>query len=277
MSAWQVYKFGGSSLGAERRLPVVLRRVAEARRPLALVVSALGDTTEWLLASGRAAAAGDRDRGRRGRRPGSGTGQDARRRGARPRRQRRARGSVGAHPRRRCARPLRPELRAGARARVAGFVAVGRRATLLAARRGSAPRPGPSGPRGGRARRIPHRRAPRRRHRQSRPEQASRSGATSGLGTARPRRDRVHRPRARRRHHHPRSEWVGLRSHHARRAAGGVGGDHLDRRGRSDDRQSGAGRGGVPRPATHLARGPGAGSLPTSFPRRRPASRPCTS
>lgn len=59
MSAWQVYKFGGSSLGAERRLPVVLRRVAEARRPLALVVSALGDTTEWLLEAGRAAAAGD--------------------------------------------------------------------------------------------------------------------------------------------------------------------------------------------------------------------------
>ena len=49
MSSWQVYKFGGSSLGAEGRLPVVLRRVAEARRPLALVVSALGDTTEWLL------------------------------------------------------------------------------------------------------------------------------------------------------------------------------------------------------------------------------------
>ena len=59
MSAWQVFKFGGSSLGAERRLPVVLRRVAEAGRPLALVVSALGDTTEWLLESGRAAAAGD--------------------------------------------------------------------------------------------------------------------------------------------------------------------------------------------------------------------------
>jgi len=59
MSSWQVYKFGGSSLGAEGRLPLVLRRIAEAPRPLAVVVSALGDTTEWLLEAGRAAAAGD--------------------------------------------------------------------------------------------------------------------------------------------------------------------------------------------------------------------------
>ncbi|HET9035335.1 MAG TPA: bifunctional aspartate kinase/homoserine dehydrogenase I, partial [Myxococcaceae bacterium] len=64
MSSWQVYKFGGSSLGAEGRLPVVLRRVAEGQRPLALVVSALGDTTEWLLEAGRAAAAGDESRAR---------------------------------------------------------------------------------------------------------------------------------------------------------------------------------------------------------------------
>jgi len=40
----------------------VLRRVAEAPRPLAVVVSALGDTTEWLLEAGRAAAAGDEAR-----------------------------------------------------------------------------------------------------------------------------------------------------------------------------------------------------------------------
>lgn len=59
MSPWQVYKFGGSSLGATGRLSQVLRRVAEAQRPLALVVSALGDTTEWLLEAGRAAAGGD--------------------------------------------------------------------------------------------------------------------------------------------------------------------------------------------------------------------------
>ncbi len=64
MSSWRVYKFGGSSLGAEGRLPVVLRRVAEGQRPLALVVSALGDTTEWLLEAGSAAAAGDETRAR---------------------------------------------------------------------------------------------------------------------------------------------------------------------------------------------------------------------
>ena len=62
MSTWRIYKFGGSSLGAEGRLPVVLRRIAEAPRPLAVVVSALGDTTEWLLEAGRAAAAGDETR-----------------------------------------------------------------------------------------------------------------------------------------------------------------------------------------------------------------------
>jgi aspartokinase/homoserine dehydrogenase 1 len=62
MSPWQVYKFGGSSLGAEGRLLVTLRRVAEAPRPLAVVVSALGDTTEWLLEAGRAAAGGDEAR-----------------------------------------------------------------------------------------------------------------------------------------------------------------------------------------------------------------------
>ena len=66
MSAWQVYKFGGSSLGAPGRLAVVLRRVAEAGRPLALVVSALGDTTEWLLEAAGAAAAGDELRARTG-------------------------------------------------------------------------------------------------------------------------------------------------------------------------------------------------------------------
>ncbi|MGZ6098023.1 MAG: amino acid kinase family protein, partial [Myxococcaceae bacterium] len=66
MSPWQVYKFGGSSLGAAARLPLVVRRVAEAQRPLAVVVSALGDTTEWLLEAGRAAGAGDEARARDG-------------------------------------------------------------------------------------------------------------------------------------------------------------------------------------------------------------------
>ena len=45
MSSWQVYKFGGSSLGTSGRLPKVLELVAAAPRPLALVVSALGDST----------------------------------------------------------------------------------------------------------------------------------------------------------------------------------------------------------------------------------------
>ncbi|MGZ6133847.1 MAG: aspartate kinase, partial [Myxococcaceae bacterium] len=66
MSPGQVYKFGGSSLGAAGRLPLVVRRVAGAARPLAVVVSALGDTTEWLLEAGRAAAAGDEARARDG-------------------------------------------------------------------------------------------------------------------------------------------------------------------------------------------------------------------
>src|SRR5262249_43606705 len=62
MTAWQVYKFGGSSLGAERRLPVVLPRGAAAPRSLARVVGALGDTTGWRRDAGRAAAAGDETR-----------------------------------------------------------------------------------------------------------------------------------------------------------------------------------------------------------------------
>ena len=43
---WQVYKFGGSSLGTPGRLPLVLDLItAAAKEPsrLAVVVSALGD------------------------------------------------------------------------------------------------------------------------------------------------------------------------------------------------------------------------------------------
>ena len=36
--SWQVYKFGGSSLGTSGRLPKVLELVVAAPRPLALVV-----------------------------------------------------------------------------------------------------------------------------------------------------------------------------------------------------------------------------------------------
>lgn len=54
--AWQVYKFGGSSLGTAGRLPLVLtliRRALLEPRRLAVVVSALGDSTDWLLAATR--------------------------------------------------------------------------------------------------------------------------------------------------------------------------------------------------------------------------------
>lgn len=60
--AWQVYKFGGSSLGTPGRLPHVLELIAvAARNPslrLATVVSALGDTTDWLIAAAENAADG---------------------------------------------------------------------------------------------------------------------------------------------------------------------------------------------------------------------------
>ena len=56
---WQVYKFGGSSLGTSGRLPRVLDLIAAAPRPLAVVVSALGDTTDWLLLAARSAADGE--------------------------------------------------------------------------------------------------------------------------------------------------------------------------------------------------------------------------
>jgi bifunctional aspartokinase / homoserine dehydrogenase 1 len=59
---WAVYKFGGSSLGGPGRLLRVVELVARGPRPLALVVSALGDTTDWLLSGAAAAAAGDEAR-----------------------------------------------------------------------------------------------------------------------------------------------------------------------------------------------------------------------
>ncbi len=56
---WHVYKFGGSSLGGPERLLRVVELVAVAPRPLVVVVSALGETTDWLLSAADAAAAGD--------------------------------------------------------------------------------------------------------------------------------------------------------------------------------------------------------------------------
>ncbi len=60
--SWHIYKFGGSSLGGSGRLLRVVQLVASGPRPLALVVSALGDTTDFLLAAATAAAAGDEAR-----------------------------------------------------------------------------------------------------------------------------------------------------------------------------------------------------------------------
>jgi aspartokinase/homoserine dehydrogenase 1 len=62
---WQVYKFGGSSLGTSGRLPRVLELVVTAPRPLALVVSALGDSTDWLILSARSAEEGNISQARR--------------------------------------------------------------------------------------------------------------------------------------------------------------------------------------------------------------------
>lgn len=62
---WHVYKFGGSSLGTSGRLPKVLELVAAAPRPLALVVSALGDSTDWLILAARSAEEGNISQARR--------------------------------------------------------------------------------------------------------------------------------------------------------------------------------------------------------------------
>lgn len=58
-SGWQIYKFGGSSLGTSGRLAKVLELIVAGPRPLAVVVSALGDTTDWLILSTRSAADGE--------------------------------------------------------------------------------------------------------------------------------------------------------------------------------------------------------------------------
>lgn len=57
----RVLKFGGSSVGAAERLVRVTDLVAAeaALGPLAIVVSAMGDTTDWLLEAAHAAARGD--------------------------------------------------------------------------------------------------------------------------------------------------------------------------------------------------------------------------
>jgi len=64
-NSWQVYKFGGSSLGTSGRLPKVLELVVAAPRPLALVCSALGDSTDWLILAARSAEEGNISQARR--------------------------------------------------------------------------------------------------------------------------------------------------------------------------------------------------------------------
>jgi aspartokinase/homoserine dehydrogenase 1 len=62
---WQVYKFGGSSVGTSGRLPKVLELIIAAPKPLALVVSALGDSTDWLILAAKSAADGNITQARR--------------------------------------------------------------------------------------------------------------------------------------------------------------------------------------------------------------------
>ena len=62
---WQVYKFGGSSLGVEGRLQKSLALIASGPRPLAVVVSALGDTTDWLVLAARSAENGELEKAMR--------------------------------------------------------------------------------------------------------------------------------------------------------------------------------------------------------------------
>ncbi len=56
--SWQVYKFGGSSLGGEGRLPQVCALIEQAPG-VAVVVSALGESTDWLIAAAQLAAKGE--------------------------------------------------------------------------------------------------------------------------------------------------------------------------------------------------------------------------
>jgi len=60
---WRVLKFGGSSLGAPDRLERVLQLVLREREtsPVAIVVSAMGDSTDWLIEAAKVATGGDAD------------------------------------------------------------------------------------------------------------------------------------------------------------------------------------------------------------------------
>ena len=63
MTTLRVLKFGGSSVGASERLvrvtDLILRE--QAIGPVAVVVSAMGDTTDWLIEAAHAAERGDQE------------------------------------------------------------------------------------------------------------------------------------------------------------------------------------------------------------------------
>ena len=61
--SYRVLKFGGSSLGAPDRLSQVIELISEERQTssIAVVCSAMGDTTDWLLEAVEIAATGDLD------------------------------------------------------------------------------------------------------------------------------------------------------------------------------------------------------------------------
>ncbi|MFP2926630.1 bifunctional aspartate kinase/homoserine dehydrogenase I [Pyxidicoccus sp. 3LG] len=58
---FQVMKFGGSSVGSPRRLRQVVELIGRHAKqgPLAVVVSAMGDTTDWLIEAAHLATAGE--------------------------------------------------------------------------------------------------------------------------------------------------------------------------------------------------------------------------
>ena len=59
--AYTVMKFGGSSVGNPDRLVKIIETVAMqgVEGPVAIVVSAMGDTTDWLISAMELAAKGD--------------------------------------------------------------------------------------------------------------------------------------------------------------------------------------------------------------------------
>jgi len=65
-NAYRVMKFGGSSVGTSERLLRAIELIAREWKsgPLAIVVSAMGETTDWLIEAARSAAGGDAQKAR---------------------------------------------------------------------------------------------------------------------------------------------------------------------------------------------------------------------